>query len=260
MGRLFLGFFLIGSSWCSFLEATIGSPKLLVLIIASDDLPVYVEDQAIWRSYMHLDPDHVESYFLKGDPHLTTSYEIDGDVIWVKTEENVTPGIINKTIGAMEALLPRIEREFDFVLRANLSSFFVFPNLLKFLQTCPKTGFFGSGGVTHWYGYGWNSWAQGSGILFSSDLITLLVENKGQLLNRIESHDDVVISDFLMEKQGYPLSSTDRVDLLSLADWHREQDSIPSNAYHFRVKNPIDSQRESQDLFIYEKLLQRFYP
>jgi len=77
--------------------------KVLVLIICSDQFPgttltfPYKEMQEVWRSYMHRDPEHVEAYFIRANPHLNSMYEIQGDVIWSKTEENVIPGILNKT-------------------------------------------------------------------------------------------------------------------------------------------------------------------
>jgi len=52
----------------------------------------YKEMQEVWRSYMHRDPEHVEAYFIRANPHLNSMYEIQGDVIWSKTEENVIPG------------------------------------------------------------------------------------------------------------------------------------------------------------------------
>ncbi len=111
--------------------------KILVLIIASDNLPVYVEEQKIWRAYMHLNPKHVEAYFIKADPTLSTPFAIKEDIIWARGAENVRPGVLNKTLLAFEALLPRLH-EFDYVIRTNLSSFYVFPRLFTFLETLPK--------------------------------------------------------------------------------------------------------------------------
>jgi hypothetical protein len=106
--------------------------KLLVLIIASEDLPVYVELQKIWRAYMHSFPANVDAYFIKGDPNLPTKYQFVDDVIWSQTVENLIPGLINKTVLSLEAMLPKLH-QYDYVLRANLSSFFHFPRLLEFL-------------------------------------------------------------------------------------------------------------------------------
>lgn len=58
--------------------------KLLVLIIASDQRPVYIQEQALWRSYMNYDPEHVEVYFLKGDQDLGHAIEIKDDIVWCR--------------------------------------------------------------------------------------------------------------------------------------------------------------------------------
>ena len=108
--------------------------KILVLIICSDNLPVYPELQKIWRSYMHYDRNHVEAYFIKADPKLDVEYKIDNDVIWSKTDECLIPCITNKTLLSLEAMSSRFS-DFDYVLRTNLSSFYVFPRLLNFLRT-----------------------------------------------------------------------------------------------------------------------------
>src|SRR4051794_35502725 len=100
----------------SFGHATAREPKILVLVIASDDLPVYRELQNIWKAYMHSDPEHIEAYFLKADPLLTRPFEIREDVILSQTAENLIPGVLNKTLLAFECLLPGIE-EYDYVLR-----------------------------------------------------------------------------------------------------------------------------------------------
>lgn len=59
--------------------------KILVLIIASDNSLVYQELQKIWKSYMHLDREHIEAYFIKGAAELETAYQIVDDTIWSKT-------------------------------------------------------------------------------------------------------------------------------------------------------------------------------
>ncbi|MEN9343776.1 MAG: hypothetical protein RLZZ453_563 [Chlamydiota bacterium] len=256
---------------CSFVKAQeTRPPKLLVLIIASDDLPIYKEHQKIWRAYMHLYPKQISSYFLKANPLLDTPYKIEADTIWVKTTETLTPGILEKTIIALEALLPSIREEFDFVLRANLSSFFVFPHLLAFLENCPRQKFYGSGGVTHYYGYdshrwdhlsGLKRWGHGCGFLLSKDLVEALLSQKPFLqLQAPKGQDDVAIGNALIDICGYPLTLTKRKDILSIADWYRERDCLSRSDYHFRVKNADPEERLSQDLFVYHKLFTHFYP
>ena len=107
-GKLFrLCLFIILLNQTSFIAAE-SNLKVLVLIIASDQVPIYRELQEVWRSYMHSDPQHIEAYFIKGDPNLPSLYEIKEDVIWSRTEEGWSPGIINKTVLSLEAMRDRL--------------------------------------------------------------------------------------------------------------------------------------------------------
>src|SRR5579862_9004680 len=83
--------------------------RLLVLIVATDQERVYAEAQKIWRSYMHLDPDHVEAYFLKANPDLPTDYVIEGDIIWCRTTDTRLPGITNKILMGLEYMKDRLK-------------------------------------------------------------------------------------------------------------------------------------------------------
>jgi hypothetical protein len=72
-------------------RATDGKIKLLVLIIASDNHPIYIELQKIWRAYMHLDPEHVEVYFMKNNPNLSTQYQSINDEICASLKKMLFP-------------------------------------------------------------------------------------------------------------------------------------------------------------------------
>lgn len=85
---------------------------------------------------MHNYKDNIEAYFIRGNPDLEKT-ELVEDTIWSKTEESLRPGIINKTLLSLEYLQDRIN-SFDYVLRTNLSSFYIFDRLLKILETKPK--------------------------------------------------------------------------------------------------------------------------
>jgi len=220
--------------------------KVLVLIIASDDFPVYVQLQKIWRAYMHLDPAHIEAYFIKGNPNLSTVYKIDKDIIWSRTSETLKPGIINKTLISMEALLPRID-EFDYVLRTNLSSFYIFPRLLEFLKTCPKKELYAGSIITKSLPIG-----SGCGIIMSSDVAKTLVQNKSVFWNNTLSNDDVLIGRFLIHHgiQFYPHK---RMDVMPIKVWHDNKNFLPLDIFHFRIKN-AKHLRMSDDIFVHHAL------
>lgn len=226
--------------------------KVLVLIITSDQLPIYRELQKIWKSYMHSDPQHIEAYFIRGNPHLPSLYEIKDDVIWSQTEEGWSPasaGIINKTVLSLEALLPRLH-EFDYIVRTNLSSFYVFPRLLKFLETLPKTGCYAGSHIE-------GNAVSGSGYIISPDVAQLIVKDKYRLLNHRTPEDDLLMGEFMSEHQiGF--IHHDRMDFYMRENWDMFKNNIPVNLFHFRVKT-MDYLRLTDDIFIHHQLLRKFY-
>lgn len=229
------------------------SLKILVLIIASDDSSVYRELQRIWKSYMHLDREHVEAYFIKGNAELPSLYKISGDTIWSRTAENYSPGILNKTVLSIEAILPRIN-EFDFVLRTNLSSFYVFPRLLEFVKTLPKEKCY--------CGFPWVdpaiTFASGAGFIISCDLAELLVNRKAELLENSSHADDVLVG-MLLKQEKIGLISAPRLDLSSLKKWKKHKRKIPEHQFHFRVKNRKEELRRIEEIHIQRKLVKLFY-
>lgn len=224
--------------------------KILVLILASDDQPVYTKLQQVWRSYMHLDPEHIEAYFMKSNPDLEVDCEIVDDTIWVKAKENVIPGLLYKTIKSMELLQPRLE-EFDYVLRTNISSFYVFPRLLTFAQTLPKEkcycGYVGCCSIC---------FASGAGFMLSPDLVNILLERRDQIdFNTI---DDVSLGCFF-DKLHIPITSASRCDFLSLQSWLNGKDRIPLTSFHFRTKHVNPRLRETEEVYVQTALLEMFY-
>lgn len=237
------------------------SAKLIVLIIASDDLPIYQELQNVWRSYMHFDPEQIKAYFIKGDPNLPTPYLIEGDTIWAQTQEEggipalhnpSCSGILNKTLLAFEAILQN--HPFDYILRTNLSSFFIFPKLLEFLQTAPQTNYYSYGSPVRL------TFGSGAGFILSPDLVKLLVTHKHHLLNDTSAPDDVVISKFLAAHHMYPKQFY-RVDLTTLQDLPKQLKLAPrKHLFHFRIKHPDNSQRILHEIPVHRELIKQYYP
>jgi hypothetical protein len=224
--------------------------KILVLIIASDDLPVYIQEQQIWRAYMHLDPDHIEAYFMKGDPQLEVDCKIDGDTIWTKSQENIIPGVLNKTLLALEHIAGRLG-EFDYVLRTNLSSFYVFPKLLERTVSLPKDNcYFACPGTLGTIRFG-----SGSGLMLSPDLALQLIAAKQDLWNN-SLVDDVCIGRFFQNR--VPIIPADRFDILSIQTWQACKERLPLK-YHYRVKNNNSTLRATDEVYVMRQLLQLFY-
>lgn len=244
---------------CRAIERTFDDIKVLVLIIASDDLPVYLKEQKIWRSYMHYNPKHIEAYFIKGNPHLSNNYEIKGDTIWSKTEESLNPGILNKTVSSLEAMLPRMH-EFDYVVRTNLSSFYVFPQLLNFLKTLPRNKCYS--GPCH---YIWNDqfmFAGGYGFILSRDVAQLFVQEKKALLEQgkmLGVNDDVAIGAFL-KNENIHLIAHNRTILSSIAEFNNYKDFFSDKKFLFRLKNDVSKLRATDEVYIQKQMFKKFYP
>lgn len=225
--------------------------KILVLIIASEDKEVYPELEKLWRSYMHYDRDHIEAYFLRANPDLEVECKIVDDIVWVKTYENQIPGIINKTITAMELFLPRM-REFNYILRTNLSSFYNFDRLLKFLENRPTDHFYSGSDIGTSAVIG-----SGCGFLISPDVVQMLIHGKYCLLNN-RSHSDDFLMGCFFNNNGVYLTHHDRMDLMPINVWNSMKDKIPENMFHFRVKNAEDL-RLKDDIYIHSELIKMFY-
>lgn len=239
--------------------------KTLILIIASDNNEAYLQLQKVWEAYMNSDPDHFEVYFMRANDDLPVPFEIKKNEIIVKTPDGFSPGIINKTLISLKALKPRMH-EFDYVIRTNLSSFYVFPKLLKFLETCPRSNCYK--GVPL-YPCELPSeflnipFISGAGIIMSRDVAQLLAEESHQLEKyKSEIPDDVFIGMFFQQK-NIPAVYAPRSDYQTKAAWLNGKNSVPEDAFHFRARSHQRFRQErdpfADELFILKDLLQRFY-
>jgi len=240
--------------------------KVLVLIIACDNNEAYLELQKIWSSYMNKDPQHYDVFFIRGNPELSRSYEIKGNDLFVKTAESYTPGIINKTVLSIEALLPKL-KDYDYVLRTNLSSFYVFSRLLDFLNTLPRQNCYCGVPLyipADWYPkFGYMNFISGAGIILSSDLAEMLVRGKEEIFKfNTELPDDVLIGWFFQQK-NINLIVAARNDFQTKANWLESKKIISKESFHFRAKcNPTFRAAEencADELYINNELHKMFY-
>ncbi len=231
--------------------------KALMLVISSEG-ELYQELEKVWRTYKDSDPEHIEVYFVKADPTIQDECELIEDTLWAKTEENFYPGMTIKTLYAMEYMLPRLH-EFDYVIRTNVSSFFVFDRLQNYLKTLPKTGCFAGhiDGGNHEQLT--DKWICGAGMYPSSDMVELFVSNKDFILADpalYSNYDDVFIS-YFFQANNIPLRQGHYFEWFKT---RKEWDSlthIPSKYFHFRIHSASD--RLTNDLYVQHWLLDHFY-
>lgn len=241
--------------------------KLLVLVIASDNHPAYIELQEIWKSYMNSAPDEITSYFIKGDPNLQASFEIRDNTLYTKTLDNYKPGILKKTILSMEALEPILD-QYEFVLRTNLSSIYNFPKLLEYVNGLPKSRCYAARPLLPSYEvpaeyshvpFGW-----GAGFILSCDMVRLLLAEKEKLYAKIdELPDDVLIGIVLHEKE-VPIIATPFITLTKREEWHLIKNAMPRDVFHFRAKSHYFTRKledpYEDELLIASEIAKKFYP
>ena len=237
-------------------------PKTLVLIIASDNQPLYNELQKIWRSYMDSDPNHFDCYFLKNKEDLEVPVKLDNKTIWCRAEEQVElPGLLNKTLISLNFLKDSLDN-YDFVIRTNLSSFWIFKNLLSFLKTSPTKNFYS--GIIH--GKNWDfldgkGWICGAGIILSTDLAITLIEHRDYLLNPNNwhgaKHDDTMIAQFFHDR-NIQLSLSNYLEISSCKDLSKFYQHAQNNVFHIRVKTSYKN-RLPFELKFHKFLLETFY-
>lgn len=216
--------------------------KVLMLILASDNLPIYRELQSIWRKYMSSNPD-IDCYFYKGDPKLTVDSRLDNDTLWIKIDERLDT-VYEKTIKAFNYFSNRM-KDYDFVCRPNLSSFFVFDKYLDYCSTLPK-----SQCVSAFVGiHDGISFPSGCGFTMSSDVVLNLLQDNPKYVVM----DDVTIGAWLMSK-NITIIPARRFDFTN--DRTEALIYVPiKDIFHYRVKNS----NRNLDILIHSQLLKIYY-
>jgi hypothetical protein len=174
-------------------------------------------------------------------------------MVFADIEENRKPGIFLKTVRALKLR----GKNYDYVLRTNLSSFIRLKVFVGIAKWFPRFGLYAGKRVTSRCG---KKFATGSGFILSRDMVKKLV-GSSRFVSGTEYADDVLVS-ILLKSRIVPMA---RLDLTKyLAPLTRSQldrivKTIKENGYyHIRIKN--NSNREKIDLQIADHLTKRFYP
>ena len=197
-----------------------------MLVISSQNHPVYVQHKAIWDTYMKSHPD-IECYFIEFTSAVLSPL-LTSTTLFLRGRESY-PGILDKTIRALDYFTRR--KQYDYVIRTNLSSVWIFPKLMRFLETAPRTGLYGGciGTNQPW------PYISGAGITLSWDVVQLLLQNRHlTYLNKFI--DDVDIG-FACIQLGIPTTPVPRVDIQCEEDMYKE-------GFQYRVRFLTDRMRE----------------
>ena len=106
------------------------SPVRIAVLIISNNPNNYIElntnlrwsiEKKVWEKYMHTFI-NIDCFFIEGKVQIENFKTIQTDV-----EENIVPGIYQKTLVALKEL----DQKYDFYVRTNLSSFVNFYTLSR---------------------------------------------------------------------------------------------------------------------------------
>ena len=218
--------------------------KVLTLIIYSEDQPVYKEHLKAWRLYSKSNPSF-DVYFMicSNDYNKTTLVD---DILYVPGEESFE-NMPYKFISALDYFN---YKNYDFILRTNMSSFWIFHNLLSVLENLPRQNCLA--------GENGGNFISGAGMIFSPDVCDILVEHRGGVYDtKPREGDDVRISQYLNVHHNIPYTQTfpKRYDIQFPENGTEEK--IPPNIFHFRVKH--ETEKRYLEYGIMLNLYKRFY-
>ena len=170
----------------------------------------------------------VECYFIEYSPMVFVP-TLTKDTLYLRGTESYY-NITRKTILALEYFLYR--SHYDFVIRTNLSSVWIFPKMITFLHTLPRTLHYGGVVLTHER----VPFVSGTCITMSYDVAKTLLQYKGiAYANNLV--DDVDIGVALYHAGIYPVPSIDRIDVYSDEDAQKD-------GFHYRVRFLSNRERE----------------
>jgi hypothetical protein len=166
-----------------------------VCLIIDSDYPFrehYARQRLLWKKYMNLDPE-IKCFFIRLSETISSDIVVDesNNIIYVKGKEEYIPGILIKTLKAMEYVYNTFD--FDYLIRTNISTFWNF-KLYKNKFSTPKNnlieaiiGLIGS-----------LPFPSGYGMVISKDVIFKMITLQDEFDYSL--NDDVSMGKFLYDK------------------------------------------------------------
>jgi hypothetical protein len=242
--------------------------RIIVLIIDSNDLEVYKLLRKEWERYMNID-NSVKSYFVYGDETVHDNIIEENNKLIIKNKDNLKPGIFEKTSKALKYLTEKYPNT-DYFIRTNISSFWIWENLLDFLYNKPTTNYISSV-VT-------DSNPAGCGIIMSKDMAQLWANNY-DVSYKYKVLDDVCFG-YLLYSNSITIQNALRYDIIQyMTVIYNDKERflqyntvdkikniinevleiIPENTYHIRLKLVNENDRELLEPYFLDKLIRYYY-
>jgi len=223
--------------------------RIILLIISSNDGEHSIVFQEYWRKYMNSHP-NIKCFFLTSDVNIPTDVWISNDTITYKQLESFEPGILYKTIAGMKVC----EKYFtyDYILRTNLSSFFILDRLYSFLDSQPTVNYAATAP---------KELLSGAGFILSSDLVTFFLNEifeKNALSDDILYYPDDVVITIIVKRFFHDSSSFSSLNRYDCEEFVKPE-SIGEEIFHIRNKTEWKYGNRLLDMENMKKLYEYFY-
>ena len=222
----------------------------------------YRINRAVWRMIADMvQPLGVHIYMVVSNPNIDKVQLLAEERVLVTPgKDSVIPGILHATIDGLKYVyaknLPGSKA--PYILRTNLSSFWVFKAILEWLNTQPKTQFY-AGKPFKW---DYVVYGSGCGFFMSRDATQILLDNEHTL--HVDLYDDVAIGQVL-QAQKVPLVPLKWCDYYEFQhDYAIAPPKECLDSFHYRVKSgmniPQDSHAYMMLFFYYYGPMQTLLP
>lgn len=227
---------------------------VIFLVIASCNYH-YNLMKYVMKQYMNR-YDNIRTFFIYGKhSNYNGNIKDDNDLYFENVEESLRPGILDKTVEAMKHVNQHYE--YKYLMRTNLSSFFVLDRFLKYTKTLPQEKCFV--GINGQY-YG-QTFISGAGYLMSRDVVNYFIENRHLMNDKLP--DDVASGIIVSRKfkvmkpeikWRYDIDHNNNILLENV-------DQLPTDEeyFHFRLKNNTERRNRQKDVKNMKYLYERFY-
>lgn len=231
------------------------APRLLVLVISSRE-PVYSAHRAVWRMLAEAAAPHaIKVYFIVASADVESVVVTDDEII-SPGADCLRPCIMAKTINSLAAIVGEgaPAHAYEYVLRTNLSSLWVWARLVAWLDAKlrPRGTPVMAARIVET-----TDILSGAGTIWSVDVARMLIAGNASL--EYGELDDVAMSSFLHRKR-VPVEEMARTDFAS--DAQQPLSTLPpaaldTGAYHYRIKSSHD--RERHDGLVMARLFAEAY-
>ena len=219
------------------------------------DPQVFKMHMYIWKKYMNTN-ENILTIIVQGFadiPPGTSIFDKDNHIlkVHIATEHSYENPLyaVNFSLEAFDIVSKNFK--YDFLIRAQTSSFWVFNRLEKLLLTLPKSKLYKGTKMFHD-----EDAISGSGFILSKDVVNLIVKGRG-ILRHTAYWDDVIFSRYTLlfdiPLEDMKICNVENIDnLLS-----RIEDADKNDVCQFKVKN--SAMRLECDTIVLDILYNRYY-